>query len=522
MLPLVKEQLHQRLEEAVRQVLDDAGGGELPVFSLEAPREKSHGDFACNAALLLSKSLRRPPREIAVRILERLGDAAGLIERGEVAGPGFVNVWLSRAHWYALLREILAAGDGYGSTDRGQGARFQVEFVSANPTGPLSLGHGRQAVLGDCIAFLLAATGFEVTREYYFNDGGRQMRVLGESVKSRYLEQLGLAAPPPAEALADPERAWVDSVGELPIRFPRDGYQGDYIGEIAATLRRREGQALLEEPAERLFRQEAERTLFEDSRATLERLDVHFDVFFNERSLYEDGRVEQTVAALRDKGLVYEADGAVWLRATALGHERDRVLVRSNGEPTYLLPDIAYHVEKFERGFAGVIDLQGADHIDQFPFVRSAAAALGCDPTRIELVMNQFVTLSSGGGKVKQSTRRATFVTVDELLPGTPTGRRTRPTTCSTPMPGALPSSAARARSDSRSRSPRIYPSRGSSFPRSWTSSRSWGPSPRWWTRQPARASRTTWPTTCATSRGSGIPTFRTGCTIASSRTTRS
>jgi arginyl-tRNA synthetase len=416
MLPFVKEQLQQRVEQAVRRVLDDAGGGDVPGFSLEAPREKSHGDFACNAALLLSKSLRSPPREIAARILEKLGDAEGLIERGEVAGPGFVNVWLSGTRWHALLRKILEAGDRYGSSDRGKGARFQVEFVSANPTGPLSLGHGRQAVLGDCIARLLAATGFEVTREYYFNNGGRQMRVLGESVKSRYLEQLGLAAPPSAEALADPEHAWVESVGGLPVRFPRDGYQGDYIGEIAATLRQRDGEALLEEPAEGLFRQEAEQTIFADIRATLERLDLHFDVYFNERSLYEDGRVEQTVAALREKGLVYDADGAVWLRATALGHERDRVLVRSSGEPTYLLPDIAYHVEKFERGFVGVIDLQGADHIDQFPFVRSAAAALGCDASRIELVMNQFVTLSSGGGKVKQSTRKATYVTVDELL----------------------------------------------------------------------------------------------------------
>jgi len=416
MLPSVKEQLQQRLEAAVRRVLDDAGGGDLPGFSLEAPREKSHGDFACNAALLLSKSLRSPPREIAVRILEQLGDADGLIERGEVAGPGFLNLWLSGARWHGLLREILEAGDRYGSSDRGKGARLQVEFVSANPTGPLSLGHGRQAVLGDCIARLLSATGFDVTREYYFNNGGRQMRVLGESVKSRYLEQLGLAAPPPAEALADPEGFWVDSVGDLPVRFPRDGYQGAYIGEIAAALRERDGEALLEEPAEGRFRQEAERTIFADIRATLERLDLDFDVYFNEKSLYEDGRVEQTIAALRDKGLVYEADGAVWLRATALGHDRDRVLVRSNGEPTYLLPDIAYHVEKFERGFVGVIDLQGADHIDQFPFVRSAAAALGCDASRIELVMNQFVTLSSGGGKVKQSTRRATFVTVDELL----------------------------------------------------------------------------------------------------------
>jgi arginyl-tRNA synthetase len=413
----VKERLQREIEVALRRVLEEwGGGGEPPPFALETPRAEGHGDFACNAALLLARPLGRAAREIATRLAELLGDAGGLLARSEVAGPGFLNLWLAGERWHEVLDRILTAGARFGDSARRRGEHVQVEFVSANPTGPLSLGHGRQAVLGDCIGRCLEATGCTVTREYYFNDGGRQMRILGESVKARYLEQLGRAAPPPADALADPQAAWPDRVGGLPVCFPRDGYQGEYIGEIAAGLRERYAEGLVDEPAEGRFREEAERVIFEGIRSVLERLRIRFDVYTNELDLYREGKVEETLAELRARNLVYEADGAVWLRATALGRERDRVLVKSSGEATYLLPDIAYHRDKFRRGFDRVIDLQGADHVDQFPFVRSAAAALGCDPERIELVMNQFVTLSSGGRKVKQSTRRATFVTVEELL----------------------------------------------------------------------------------------------------------
>ena len=413
----MKERLHEAIARALRRLLDEAGdAGELPGFALETSREAAHGDFACNAALLLAKRLGRPPREIAQRIQAQLGDAEGLVERAEVAGPGFLNLWLRGARWHDVLRRILEAGPRFGASDLGKGERVQVEFVSANPTGPLSLGHGRQAVLGDCIARVLGAAGFAVTREYYFNNGGRQMRVLGESVRARYLEQLGRAAPPPPELLGDAKAEWPATQGGLPVVFPRDGYQGDYIGEIAARLREAHGDALVDEPAEGVFRREAEAQVFASIRASLDAIGLHFDVYANEMELYAQGKIEETLRDLRGKDLVYEQDGAVWLRATALGLERDRVLVKSSGEPTYLLPDIAYHREKFRRGFERVIDVQGADHIDQFPFVRAAVGALGCDPERIELVMNQFVTLSSGGRKVKQSKRKATFITVDELL----------------------------------------------------------------------------------------------------------
>lgn len=413
----MKERLLARLQSIVRRELEAAGDTEAaPVLTLDVPRQAEHGDFATNAAMVLSRRLRRPPRELAQAIATSLAADASLVARVEVAGPGFVNVWLSGERWHDVLRQILREGPAFGRPPAARRERVQVEFVSANPTGPLTLGHGRQAVLGDTLARLLEATGQEVTREFYFNDGGRQMRVLGESVKARYLEQLGRAAPVPDTLLDDPEAVWPEALEGLPVAFPKGGYLGDYVSDIAADLRQSHDAALVEEPGDGVFRAHAQARIFEEFRATLASLRIRFDVFYNETSLYEEGKIEETLADLRGKDLVYDADGAVWLRAGSLGLDRDRVLVKSTGEPTYLLPDVAYHREKFRRGFERVIDVQGADHIDQFPYVRKAAGALGCPEDRIELVMNQFVTLTRGGETVKQSKRRATYVTVDELV----------------------------------------------------------------------------------------------------------
>jgi arginyl-tRNA synthetase len=412
----LRERLNQAIAAAVEGLLRAAGdAGAAPEWSLEVPRQAEHGDFATNAALLLAKRLRRPPREVAAALAEALARTPG-VAHAEVAGPGFVNLRLADDRWRALLVEILGAGARFGAGDAGKGRKIQVEFVSANPTGPLSVGHGRQAVLGDCIARLLEADGWKVTREYYFNNGGRQMRVLGESVRARYLEALGRAAPPPRDALEDASLPWPEAVGGKPVLFPRDGYQGAYIVDIAEAIRAREGEGWLDEPAEGGFKREAEATIFAGIRATLEALGIHFDVYYNETSLYETGKIEAVLGDLRESGRVYDKDGAVWLEATALGLARDRVLVKSTGEPTYLLPDVAYHREKFRRGFDRIVDVMGADHVDQVPFVRAALALLGFDAERVELVMNQFVTLSSGGKTVKQSTRRATFITTDELV----------------------------------------------------------------------------------------------------------
>ncbi|MCS5638704.1 MAG: arginine--tRNA ligase [Myxococcota bacterium] len=413
----MKEDLVKEIGPVLAALLEESGDrGEVPEVTLEIPRQPEHGDFACNLAMGLAKRLRRSPREIAEELAARLGDAGGLLAGTEVAGPGFINFRIAPGAWQKLLVAIVEAGSEYGASAQGVGQRVQVEFVSANPTGPLSTGHGRQGILGDCLARLLEKVGFDVTREYYFNDGGRQMRVLGESVKARYLEELGRAAAPTAEALADPEKAWQSDVDGLPVAFPPDGYQGDYIRDIARSLLESHSEALVDEPGDGLFREVAQKEIFKDIDATLASIGIHFDVHFNEKSLYDDGKVDQVVEDLRARDLIAEADGAVWFTATQLDLDRDRVVIKSSGEPTYLLPDIAYHREKFQRGFDRVIDVQGADHIEQFPFVRRAIGALGFDEDRLELVMHQFVTLTSGGEKVKQSTRRATFVTVDELV----------------------------------------------------------------------------------------------------------
>ncbi len=375
-------------------LLDALGRAGLPTVAAsdvawEVPRDPTHGDYATNVAMLLAKSHRRPPRQVAEAILAHL-PGAHEIERAEVAGPGFLNVFLSPAYCRAGLARVLAEGDRFGTDAEGQGQRAMVEFVSANPTGPLTLGHGRQGLLGDCVARLFRAMGYDTTREYYFNNAGRQMRVLGESVRARYLELLGRPAP-----------------------FPEDGYQGDYIREIAGDLRARHGDSLADEA---VFRQAAEDGIFADIRRTLDRLGIRFDVYSNEALLYSEGKVEGALEALRAAGLVYEKDGAVWLRFSAIGRPQDRVLVKSTGEPTYRLPDIAYHREKLARGFDRILNVQGADHIEEAKDVVAAIGALGLPADRIRYLIHQFVTITRGGVEVKMSTRRATYVTIDDLL----------------------------------------------------------------------------------------------------------
>jgi arginyl-tRNA synthetase len=382
------------LSVALLDALERAG---LPSVSpaevaWEVPRDPTHGDYATNVAMLLAKSQRRSPRQVAETILAHL-PCVEEIERAEVAGPGFLNIFLTPAYCRAGLARILGEGERFGTDVEGRGQRAMVEFVSANPTGPLTLGHGRQGILGDSVARLFRAMGYETTREYYFNNAGRQMRVLGESVRARYLELLGRSA-----------------------RLPQDGYQGDYIREIAAALRDRHGDALQEEGHDDVFRQAAEDAIFADIRRTLDRLGIRFDVYSNEALLYTDGKVEATLSALREAGLVYEKDGAVWLRLSATGRPQDRVLVKSTGEPTYRLPDIAYHREKLVRGFDRILNVQGADHIEEAKDVVAAIGALGLPADRIRYLIHQFVTITRGGVEVKMSTRRATYVTIDDLL----------------------------------------------------------------------------------------------------------
>lgn len=269
---------------------------------------------------------------------------------------------------------------------------MQIEFVSANPTGPLTVGHGRNAVLGDTVARLMEWTGAELDREYYFNNAGRQMRVLGQSVQARYLEILG----------KDSE-------------FPEGGYEGEYIKDIAQELADEKGVALVDSDWTP-FKEKAEQAIFADIDATLKRMNIHMDNHFNEHDLYENGDIESVVARLREKGLVYDADGATWFKTTEFGKEKDTVLIKSTGEPTYRLPDIAYHANKLDRGYDMCIDVFGADHIATYPDVLSGISALGYDKEKVDVVIYQFVTIVKDGKPFKMSTRKANFVTLDELM----------------------------------------------------------------------------------------------------------
>ncbi len=387
----VKSVLDQCFLQGVAEgIWSDAGEGK---YTVELPKHDGQGDFSSNIALLLAGIEKQNPRQIAAKIVEKLILETELFERVEIAGPGFVNFFINSDVWRGLIPHIMAEGSQYGKSEIGSDCKVMVEFVSANPTGPLSIGHGRQAILGDSIARLLEATGHNVYREYYYNDAGRQMRVLGESTRARCLELLG-------------EKS----------EFPEDGYQGEYIVEISQSLVDEKGDSLKDHSDVTVFKEQAEKFIFKGISSTLERMGIVFDNYYNERSLYDDGHIDDVVSQLREKGYVYEKDNAVWFKTTEFGHGKDRVIIKSRGEPTYRLPDLAYHREKFRRDFDWLIDIFGSDHIATVPDVMAGVEALGYDPAKVTVVLHQFVTLTRDGKQVKMSTRKANFITVDELL----------------------------------------------------------------------------------------------------------
>ena len=389
--------MKKRIEALLAHALERAtSAGELhttvvPPGCVEVPKERSHGDLAATLALGIARAERKPPRAIAETIIRHLDDPHGVVAGTEIAGPGFINFRLAPRFWHEALAGLLADST-LGVEPAGQGLRAQVEFVSANPTGPLTVGHGRNAVLGDTLARLLEAVSYAVEREYYFNNAGRQMKVLGASVRARYQELVG-----------------------RPVDFPEDGYQGDYIRDIARSLVESRGDAIPDDD-EKIFRAAAESAIFGDIRATQDRLAISFDVYFNEDSLYESGAIEAVLRDLDAKGLSEKKDGAVWLSGDKVGLDKDRVLVKSSGEPAYRLPDIAYHQNKLGRKFDLIVDVLGADHIAEHQEVAAALRGLGFDTASIRPVIYQFVTLTRHGEQVKMSTRRAEYVTLDELL----------------------------------------------------------------------------------------------------------
>ncbi len=385
---------HEAIRDALETVLAELGFGSADI-QLERPRDASHGDVMTNVALTLARRLRRAPLDIAAEIASRLDLEAAGVEAVDVAGPGFLNFRLSAGTVASVVDDILGADLEYGRNDSGRGEVVMVEFVSANPTGPLHLGHGRQAALGDSVAALLEWTGWRVHREFYYNDSGRQMELLAESVRARYRQHLGRD----------------DAV-------PEDGYQGEYVLDVAERLVAEVGDRYLEDDSQEALeavRHFAVAMLRAEQDRDLDEFRVHFDHHFLESSLYEEGYVDSTIEALRDTGLVYEKDGATWLKTSDFGDQKDRVMVRANGLPTYFLPDVAYHMDKWRRGFKRVINVQGSDHHGTVDRVRSGLQALGLPTGYPEYVLHQMVRVERDGQEVKLSKRAGTGMTLREL-----------------------------------------------------------------------------------------------------------
>jgi len=368
----------------------------LPSIGLETPKTPAHGDYSTNIAMAMASSQKRRPEDIAGIIIDHMGDADHLLSKTEVAAPGFINFFIAPDQWYEVLQTVHDQNNAYGSCAMGQGKRVQIEFVSANPTGPLHVGHGRCAAVGDTLAAVLKAAGYAVEKEYYVNDSGRQILTLGRSVFFRYRQLLG-----------------------NPVALPTDGYQGDYIKDLARMLVDREGQGLLEMPEEeatRLCATFAADEILAGIRQDLEVFGVSFDRWFSEQTLYDSGTVEAAIEDLRHRDLVYDHEGAVWFRTNKFGDEKDRVVVRGNGLTTYFASDIAYHKDKLERGFDRIIDIWGADHHGYVPRISASIQALGHDGQTCEFILVQLVNLLRGGKPVAMSTRAGEFVTLRDVI----------------------------------------------------------------------------------------------------------
>lgn len=396
--------MKQTITEILLQALASAREkGELkleqqPAISLDTPREKNHGDLATTLALTLAKPESKPPRKIAEIIISNMRDESGLIEKTEIAGPGFINFFLKKDRWKQTLFEIEVEGGRYGLRNIGNGEKVLVEFVSANPTGPLHVGHGRGAALGDALANLLASVGYDVTREFYVNDAGRQIRLLARSVYSKYRQMHGKDEP-----------------------FPEDGYHGTYIDDVAASATSSQsiGTKFVDTPFDECsgaFAEFSQDEMLRDIKTDLESFGVRFDVWFSEKSLLKDGSVRNSIAELKERGYAYEQDGALWLRSTAFGDDKDRVIVKKDGDYTYLATDIAYHRNKLGRGFKSLVNIWGADHHGYIPRVKAVIQAFGLPKDSLHVLLVQLVAILRHGQPVPMSKRAGTFVTLRDVI----------------------------------------------------------------------------------------------------------
>ena len=389
-----------RLKSMIAETLESVtGNDDLKAdisIDLEIPRGSEHGDYASNIALALTRHLKRNPRQIASEIVANLNDSDRILEKVEIAGPGFINFFIKPAAWYGIIREILDNPQKYGRLEVEGGPKVQVEFVSANPTGPLHIGHGRGAAIGDVLANILQARGFQVQREYYINDAGNQMDTLGRSLYFRYRQELGET-----------------------IEFPDNHYRGEYMRELARDFMRDHGDRYRKTPLEDacpVFTDYASRRILDGIKEDLDIFGVHFDNWFSERELHDGDSIRKTIEYLRERGFIYEEEGAVWFRSTAFGDEKDRVVVRANGASTYFAADLAYHLDKFERGFESVIDIWGADHHGYVDRMQAGVQAIGRRADDLRIVLVQLVNLLRGGAPVAMSTRGGEFVTLREVI----------------------------------------------------------------------------------------------------------
>ena len=394
----MKQTITEILLEALKRAKDK---GDLkletqPVITLETPKDKNHGDLATTVALTMAKSEGKPPRKIAETILANIQDEEGIIARSEIAGPGFINFSLKQDRWRKTLFDIDDQAHEYGLKDIGRGETVQVEFVSANPTGPLHVGHGRGAAVGDALANLLAAVGYDVQREFYINDAGRQVRLLAQSLHARYQQALG-----------------------NDVAFPEDGYHGEYIAEVAQDLITAYGNKYLKVPFDQcaaIFTDFGKDAMLADIRTDLEAFGVRFDVWFSEKSLLSDGSVQRSIEELKERGFAYEQDGALWLKSTAFGDDKDRVIIKKDGEYTYLATDIAYHRNKLARGFKQLVNIWGADHHGYIPRVQAVIQAFGHPGDSLHVLLVQLVSILRHGQPVPMSKRAGTFVTLRDVV----------------------------------------------------------------------------------------------------------
>jgi arginyl-tRNA synthetase len=395
----IAEQVQAKLKQEIRQAVIKANLApeeNIPDVILETPKDKAHGDYSTNMAMQLARIAKKPPRAIAEAIIEHFDRSKASIEKIEIAGPGFINFYMNNSYLTGLIPAILDAGEKYGETTVGNKQKIQVEFVSANPTGDLHLGHARGAAVGDSLCNILERAGYDVTREYYINDAGNQINNLALSVEARYFQALGIDKP-----------------------MPEDGYYGEDIIEIGKRLAEEFGDKYVhanEQERFNFFREYGLKYEMEKLKKDLENFRVRFDVWYSETSLYENGKIDEALKTLREKGHIYEKDGATWLRTTPMGDDKDRVLIKQDGSYTYLTPDIAYHKDKFERGFEKVINIWGADHHGYIPRMKAAIQALGYDPDALEVEIIQLVHLYKNGEKMKMSKRTGKAVTMRELV----------------------------------------------------------------------------------------------------------